>query len=80
MVIVALWCGVKARGRLALAREPVLAGICEAMIAGLIGYMGAAVLLHQAFPEYLWTWMAMLAGALLMARQVAVADEAEAGA
>ncbi len=66
MIVTGLWCGLRARSRL------LAMGLCarwtctEALIAGLVGYLCAAVLLHQAFPEYLWARLGLLAGTLLL--------------
>jgi O-antigen ligase len=66
MIVTGLWCGLRARCRL-LARGLVSAAACtEALVAGLVGYLCAAVLLHQAFPQYLWAWLGLLAGTLLL--------------
>ena len=66
MVASGVWCGLRARSRLLAQRQIVTAGICDALLAGLAGYLAAAVLLHQAFPEYLWAWEGLLAGTLLL--------------
>ena len=66
MIVTALWCGLRARGRLLADDEVDTAGVAEALIAGFVGYLVAAVLLHQAYPQYLWAWAALLAGCLLL--------------
>jgi O-antigen ligase len=66
MIGTGFWCGIMARSRL-LARGAVNeAGICDALLGGLVGYCIAAVFLHQAYPQYLWLWLALCAGALLL--------------
>ena len=66
MIGTGLWCGLRARSRLLEMGLVRAAGCTEALIAGLVGYLCAAVLLHQAFPEYLWAWLGLLAGTLLL--------------
>ena len=66
MIGTALWCGLRARSRLLAQGLTSAAGCTEALIAGLVGYLCAAVLLHQAFPTYLWAWLGLLAGTLLL--------------
>lgn len=66
MIVTGLWCGLRARSRLLAMGLTRAAGCTEALIAGLVGYLCAAVLLHQAFPEYLWAWLGLLAGTLLL--------------
>ena len=66
MIGAGLWCGVRARARLLEKGLVSAAGCTEALVAGLIGYLCAAVLLHQAFPEYLWAWLGLLAGTLVL--------------
>ena len=66
MAFSGLWAGFRARARF-LARDDIpMASICEGLLAGLVGYLAAAALLHQAFPEYLWAWEGLLAGTLLL--------------
>ena len=66
MIATGLWCGLKARSRLLAMGLVQAAGITEALIAGLVGFLCAAALLHQAFPEYLWSWLGLMAGTLLL--------------
>jgi len=66
MIVVGLWCGVRARARLLERGLVRAAGCTEALVAGLVGYSCAAVLLHQAFPLYLWSWLGLLGGTLLL--------------
>jgi O-antigen ligase len=66
MIVTGLWCGLRARSRLLAKGLVSAAGCAEALIAGLVGYLCAAVLLHQAFPQYLWAWLGLLAGTLLL--------------
>ncbi len=66
MIVTALWCGLRARSRLLAQGLTSAAGCTEALVAGLVGYLGAAVLLHQAFPLYLWAWLGLLGGTLLL--------------
>ncbi len=66
MIGAGLWCGLRARARLLEKGLVSAAGCTEALIAGLVGYLCAAVLLHQAFPEYLWAWLGLLAGTLVL--------------
>ena len=66
MIVIALWCGLRARARLLEQGLKRAAGCTEALVAGLVGYACAAVLLHQSFPLYLWSWLGLLAGTLLL--------------
>jgi hypothetical protein len=66
MIAAGLWCAFKARARLLAQGALSTAGICDALIAGLVAYSAAAVFLHQAYPFYLWLWLALAAGALLL--------------
>jgi O-antigen ligase len=66
MLVAGLWCAVRARSRLLAQGAVSAAGVCDALIAGLVGYAAAAVFLHQAYPLYLWLWLSLSAGALLL--------------
>jgi O-antigen ligase len=66
MIGAGLWCAVVARARLLAQGAISPAGICDALIAGIVAYCAAAVFLHQAYPYYLWLWLALSAGALLL--------------
>jgi len=66
MAVSGLWAGVRARTRFLERDDIAMASICEGLLAGLVGYLAAAALLHQAFPEYLWAWEGLLAGTLLL--------------
>jgi putative inorganic carbon (HCO3(-)) transporter len=66
MIAAGFWCGIRARARLLAQGDVSAAGVCEGLIAGLVGYCCAAVLLHQAFPQYLWMWISLMAGAYLL--------------
>jgi O-antigen ligase len=66
MIGAGFWCAIRARSRLLAQGALSAAGVCDALIAGLVGYSCAAVLLHQSYPQYLWMWIALAAGALLL--------------
>ena len=66
MIGTGFWCAIVARSRLLARGHVSQAGICEALIAGLVAYSVAAVFLHQAYPQYLWLWLALCGGALLL--------------
>lgn len=66
LVATGLWAGLRARTDLMRRGLVSAAGGAEALVAGFVGYLAAAVLLHQAFPQYLWVWLGFLGGALLL--------------
>lgn len=80
MIVVGLALGFSARRRFLAANDDDMARLAEALIAGMIAYAVAAAFLHQAFPDYLWLGLGMIAAVHLYAMRTTGddADVAEA--
>ena len=61
MLVVGFALAIAARRRLKDAGDADMALLAEVMIAGLAAYSVAAIFLHQAFPEYLWLGLGLIA-------------------